>query len=44
MKRSTERILTTHTGGVEPEIAWAKLHSMAEGARPASAQLWGRHP
>ena len=25
---------------VEPEIAWAKLESMAEGARLASAQLW----
>ena len=25
---------------VEPEIAWAKLTSMAEGARLASAQLW----
>ena len=24
----------------EPEIAWAKLRSMAEGARLASAQLW----
>jgi len=26
--------------GVEPEIAWAKLRAMAEGARLASAQLW----
>jgi 5-methyltetrahydropteroyltriglutamate--homocysteine methyltransferase len=26
---------------VEPEIAWAKLRSMAEGARLASAELWG---
>jgi 5-methyltetrahydropteroyltriglutamate--homocysteine methyltransferase len=25
---------------VEPEIAWAKLRSMVEGARLASAQLW----
>jgi 5-methyltetrahydropteroyltriglutamate--homocysteine methyltransferase len=25
---------------VEPEIAWAKLRSMSEGARLASAQLW----
>jgi 5-methyltetrahydropteroyltriglutamate--homocysteine methyltransferase len=25
---------------VEPEIAWAKLRTMAEGARLASAQLW----
>jgi hypothetical protein len=23
-----------------PEIAWAKLRSMAEGARLASARLW----
>jgi 5-methyltetrahydropteroyltriglutamate--homocysteine methyltransferase len=28
--------------GVEPEIAWAKLRSMTEGARLASAQLWRR--
>jgi 5-methyltetrahydropteroyltriglutamate--homocysteine methyltransferase len=28
------------TSIVEPEIAWAKLRSMAEGARLASAQLW----
>ena len=28
------------TAGVEPEIAWAKLRSMTEGARLASAQLW----
>jgi 5-methyltetrahydropteroyltriglutamate--homocysteine methyltransferase len=27
---------------VEPEIAWAKLRAMAEGARLASRQLWGR--
>ena len=26
---------------VEPEIVWAKLHAMAEGARLASASLWG---
>jgi 5-methyltetrahydropteroyltriglutamate--homocysteine methyltransferase len=26
---------------VEPEITWAKLGAMAEGARLASAQLWG---
>ena len=26
---------------VEPEIAWAKMQSMAEGARLASATLWG---
>jgi len=25
---------------VEPEIAWAKLKSMAEGAQLASEQLW----
>jgi len=59
LKRSTERILTTHTGSlprppdllgmlealgrsnlVEPDIAWAKLKSMAEGARLSSEQLW----
>jgi 5-methyltetrahydropteroyltriglutamate--homocysteine methyltransferase len=27
---------------VEPEIVWAKLAAMAEGARLASAQLWGK--
>jgi 5-methyltetrahydropteroyltriglutamate--homocysteine methyltransferase len=26
---------------VEPEIAWAKLRAMADGARLASTQLWG---
>jgi 5-methyltetrahydropteroyltriglutamate--homocysteine methyltransferase len=26
---------------VEPEIVWAKLRAMAEGARLASAALWG---
>jgi 5-methyltetrahydropteroyltriglutamate--homocysteine methyltransferase len=26
---------------VEPEIAWAKMRAMAEGARLASQQLWG---
>ncbi len=25
-----------------PDIAWAKLHAMAEGARLASRELWGR--
>ena len=25
---------------VEPEIAWAKLAALAEGARLASAELW----
>ena len=27
---------------VEPEIAWAKLGSLVEGARLASAKLWKR--
>jgi 5-methyltetrahydropteroyltriglutamate--homocysteine methyltransferase len=27
---------------VEPEIVWAKLAAMAEGARLASSQLWGK--
>ena len=64
MKRSIERILTTHTGSlprpdnlmqmmiakeqgklagasaVAPSIAWAKLQSLAEGARLASQELW----
>ena len=26
---------------VDPRIAWAKLQSMAEGARRATRQLWG---
>jgi 5-methyltetrahydropteroyltriglutamate--homocysteine methyltransferase len=29
-------------GRVHPEIAWAKFRSMAEGARLATQQLWGR--
>jgi 5-methyltetrahydropteroyltriglutamate--homocysteine methyltransferase len=28
-------------GRVHPEIAWAKLRSLAEGARMATRQLWG---
>jgi 5-methyltetrahydropteroyltriglutamate--homocysteine methyltransferase len=31
----------THPG-VDPDIAWAKLKSLAEGAAIASARLWGR--
>ena len=27
---------------VDPDIAWAKLQSLAEGARRASRELWGR--
>lgn len=26
----------------DPKIAWAKLEAMAEGARLATKQLWGR--
>jgi 5-methyltetrahydropteroyltriglutamate--homocysteine methyltransferase len=26
---------------VEPEIVWAKVQSLAEGARLATKQLWG---
>lgn len=37
MKRSVDRMLTTHTG---TEIAWAKLRSLVEGARLASCKLW----
>jgi 5-methyltetrahydropteroyltriglutamate--homocysteine methyltransferase len=29
---------------VHPSIMWAKLRSLAEGARLASAELWGRRP
>jgi len=25
---------------VDPDIAWVKLHALAEGARLASQQLW----
>jgi 5-methyltetrahydropteroyltriglutamate--homocysteine methyltransferase len=32
---------TYATGGrVDPDVAWAKLHSLAEGARLATAELW----
>jgi len=50
MKRSANRILTTHVGSlprcglggrVHPQIAWAKLGALAEGARLASKELWG---
>lgn len=53
MKRSTERILTTRTGSlprpaspvgrppVDPDITWAKLAAMADGAQIASRELWG---
>ena len=28
------------TSTVDPDIAWAKLHALAQGARLASQQLW----
>jgi 5-methyltetrahydropteroyltriglutamate--homocysteine methyltransferase len=28
-------------GRVHPQIAWAKLHALAEGAALASKKLWG---
>jgi len=28
---------------VHPEICWAKLDALAEGARLASGRLWGPH-
>jgi 5-methyltetrahydropteroyltriglutamate--homocysteine methyltransferase len=28
-------------GRIHPQIAWAKLHALAEGARLASGELWG---
>ena len=48
MKRSSDRILTTHVGSlirpqplrVHPSIMWAKLEALAEGARLASKELW----
>lgn len=30
-------------GPVDPDVAWLKLRSLAEGARLASERLWGRH-
>jgi len=29
-------------GAVDPDIAWAKLGALAEGAQIASDRLWGR--
>ncbi|MSP79360.1 MAG: hypothetical protein EXR67_07445 [Dehalococcoidia bacterium] len=29
-------------GNIHPTIAWAKFEAMAEGARRATKQLWGR--
>jgi hypothetical protein len=42
MRRSTDRILTTHVGGsrIHPELGWAKLSALAEGAALASSRLW----
>jgi len=46
MKRSTEHVLTTHTGslprrsGLLEGITWAKLGAMAERARIASSSPW----
>jgi hypothetical protein len=52
MKRSTERILTTHVGSgfasfastceVHPSVVWVKLQTLTEGARLASRELWGK--
>ena len=36
------RSLYTNLHTVDPRITWAKLAAMAEGARIASARLWGR--
>ncbi len=33
---------TAGSAWVHPEIVWAKLAALAEGARLASARLWGR--
>jgi 5-methyltetrahydropteroyltriglutamate--homocysteine methyltransferase len=34
---------SVHVGmqGIDPDVAWAKLASLAEGARLASKRLWG---
>ena len=41
MKLSTDRILTTHVGKMDPEISWRKLQSLVEGAARATKRLWG---
>ena len=33
---------TPHVRRVHPSIMWAKLEALAEGARLASRELWGR--
>jgi 5-methyltetrahydropteroyltriglutamate--homocysteine methyltransferase len=45
MKRSTDRILTSGTdcglrGRAHPQIAWAKLQALSDGAALASQRLW----
>lgn len=49
--QNADRICTTHVGSlprnaffsrVHPSIVWAKLDALAEGARLASRELWGR--
>jgi 5-methyltetrahydropteroyltriglutamate--homocysteine methyltransferase len=34
---------TPHLRRVHPSIMWAKLEALAEGARIASRELWGRN-
>ena len=43
MRRSTERILTTHAGSLaRPDALRTLLTAKDEGARLATRQLWGR--
>jgi hypothetical protein len=44
MRRSETKVLTTHVGSLpylrsHPQIAWAKLHVLVEGARRATQAL-----
>ena len=41
-KRHRRNGLRSGPTRVEPEIAWAKFEAMAEGARIATKELWGR--
>jgi len=42
MKRSTERILTTHAGALpRSDELQQMIYARAEGARLATRQLWG---
>ena len=34
---------SVHVGmqGIDPDVAWAKLHALAQGAEIATGRLWG---